>query len=263
MTFDALLLLTAGFFGGALNAIAGGGSFFTFPALLAVGVPPIAANATNTFAACAGYLSGAYALRRELAGHRSRLPGLILISLLGGLLGAGLLLQAGEVLFRQSIPWLLLLATSLFAFGGPLNARLRRRCRHQPRRSTPDRGPLHWLLPVLLLGVCVYGGFFNAGLGIIALSYLILAGETDIHVMNGLKLLISTLVSVAALILFGLHGAIAWGEGGLVLIGTLAGGYVAAHLSRQIPQGWVKGFVIVVGAGITAYFFAETYWIAE
>ncbi|KAA6183173.1 sulfite exporter TauE/SafE family protein [Thiohalocapsa marina] len=260
MAADTLLLLTAGFFGGALNAIAGGGSFFTFPALLAVGVPSIAANATNTFAACAGYLSGAYAFRRELAAYRHRLPELILISLLGGLLGAGLLLQVGEAVFRQSIPWLLLLATGLFAVGGPLNARLRRR---QSRRPGAQGRPWRWLrpalLPLLLLAVCIYGGFFNAGLGILALSYLILAGESDIHAMNGLKLLLSTAVSVAALALFGLRGSIAWVEGGLVLIGTLAGGYVAAHFSRQIPSGWVKGFVIVVGIGITAYFFVETY----
>ncbi|MFE8032840.1 TSUP family transporter [Thiohalocapsa marina] len=107
-------------------------------------------------------------------------------------------------------------------------------------RATPDRGPLRWLLPILLFGVFIYGGFFNAGLGILALSDLILAGETDIHVMNGLKRLISNLISVAALLLFGLQGAIAWGERDLVLIGTLAGGSVAAHLSRQIPPDFVK-----------------------
>ena len=120
------LLFFAGLFGGMLNSIAGGGTFITFPALLFAGVPPISANATNTFASCSGYVSGSYAFRNELQAHIKELPKYILISLMGGILGAWLLLHTPESLFREAIPWLLLFATLLFVFGTRLNNSLRR-----------------------------------------------------------------------------------------------------------------------------------------
>lgn len=249
------LLFFAGIFGGILNSIAGGGSFITFPALLLAGVPPISANATNTFASCSGYLSGAWAFRRELGEHRDVLPQFVLISLLGGVMGAWLLLQTPEELFREAIPWLLSLATLLFVFGGRMNAALRSLgSRH---RHATKLGSL--LLKLLLLGVCLYGGFFNAGLGIIILSYLALAGHTNIHAMNGLKLLVSSCVSLIAITLFIIDGVIAWYEGTVVLAGTMLGGFVAAHVSRGLPQQWVRTFVIVASIGITGYFFHDIY----
>ena len=113
---------------------------------------------------------------------------------------------------------------------------------------------------LLLLAVCIYGGFFNAGLGIIVLSYLALAGFTNINAMNGLKLLVSTCVSLIAIVLFIYDGVIAWYQGSIVLVGTLAGGYVAAHYSRRLPQSYVRQFVIVASIGITLYFFYDIYW---
>ena len=178
-----LFLFSAGFFGGVLNSIAGGGSFITFPALLFVGIAPISANATNTFASCAGYLSGAYAFRQDIHAHKAELPRLILISLAGGILGAWLLLKTPESVFREAIPWLLLFATVLFIFGGALNRALKKRAGHH--RHALSIGTA--LLALMLLGVCIYGGFFNAGLGIITLSYLVLAGYSNINAMNGLK----------------------------------------------------------------------------
>lgn len=253
--FELLFLFSAGFFGGILNSIAGGGSFITFPALLFVGVTPIMANATNTFASCAGYLSGTYAFRDDLYAHRKELPRLILISLIGGVLGAWLLLQTPESLFRESIPWLLLFATGLFIFGGKINNVLKRTVSHHRHASL--LGGL--LLFLMLLGVSAYGGFFNAGLGIIALSYLALAGHSNINAMNGMKLLISSAVSLIAIILFIYDDVIAWHEGAAVLIGTLVGGYVAAHTSKRLPQQYVRAFVIVASCGITVYFFIDTY----
>ena len=114
------------------------------------------------------------------------------------------------------------------------------------------------LLMLLLLGVALYGGFFNAGLGIIILSYLALAGYRDIHAMNGLKLLVSSAVSLIAIALFIADGVIAWYEGTLVLLGTLAGGYVAARLSRRLPQQYVRTVVIIASILVTAYFFIVT-----
>jgi uncharacterized protein len=253
--FDILLLFAAGFAGGVLNSLAGGGSFITFPALLLAGVPPVSANATNTFASCSGYLGGAWALRRELAAHRDELAKYVVVSLLGGIAGAWLLLHTPERLFREAIPWLLLFAMLLFLFGGRLNSWLRRlgsRHRHASLAGSV-------LLLLLLFGVCLYGGFFNAGLGIMLLSYLVLAGESDINAMNGIKLLVSSVVSLIAILLFVIDGAIAWREGMLVLLGTLAGGYLAAHVSRRVPQPLVRGFVILAGGLITLYFFAATY----
>jgi len=253
--FELPILFFAGVFGGILNSIAGGGSFITFPALLLVGVPPISANATNTFASCSGYLSGAWAFRKELREHRHELPRFILISLLGGILGAWLLLQTPEELFREAIPWLLRFATLLFVYGGKMSIALRSLgSRH---RHASKLGEL--LLVLLLLGVCIYGGFFNAGLGIIILSYLALAGHTNIHAMNGLKLLVSSSVSLVAIALFIFDGVIAWYEGTVVLAGTMLGGYVAAHVSRGLPQQWVRSFVIIASIGITVYFFFDIY----
>lgn len=254
MVVEILFLLAAGFLGGVVNAIAGGGSFITFPALLFVGVPPISANATNTFASCSGYLSGAYAFRHDLRSQRGDVPRYLLIGLLGGGGGAWLLLHTPEALFREAIPWLLLFATLLFVFGNRINrafARLGGGHRHAARIGRA-------LLGLLLLAISVYGGFFNAGLGIVLLSYLALAGHGDINAMNGLKLLVSSAVSLVAVILFVVEGAIAWYSGSLVLLGTLAGGYVAAHHSRRLPQRRVRALVIAASIGVTAYFFVVT-----
>jgi uncharacterized membrane protein YfcA len=253
MLFELILLFFAGFFGGVLNSIAGGGSFITFPALIFVGIPPIMANATNTFASCAGYMSGTYALRKELTNHKNELLLVIVISLLGGISGAWLLLQTPEAVFRDAIPWLLLFATILFIFGGKINIKLKEMASNS--RHASYVGGL--LLLAMLFGVSIYGGFFNAGLGIVALSYLALAGHTNINTMNGLKLLISSTVSLIAIVLFIYNDVIAWYEGTIVLCGTLAGGFVAAHISRQLPQKYVRQFVIVASIATTLYFFLD------
>lgn len=252
---ELTFLFAAGFFGGVLNSVAGGGSFITFPALLVVGVPPISANATNTFASCAGYFSGAYAFRQDLYAHKKQLPKLIIISLLGGFVGAWWLLQTPEALFDKAIPWLLLLATLLFIFGGKMNRYLKHLALHYKHASLLG-GVSLWLL---LLGICIYGGFFNAGLGIISLSYLTLVGYRDINAMNGMKLLISASVSVTALVLFFYDGVIAWQQGTVVLLGTLVGGYMAAKVSKRLSQHHVRAFVIVASCAITVYFFIDIY----
>ena len=253
--FEMSLLFVAGFLGGVVNSIAGGGSFITFPALLLAGVPAISANATNTFASCSGYLSGAYALRKELYAHKAELPRFALISVVGGIAGAWLLLRTPEARFREALPWLLLFATLLFIFGGDLNVVLRRLAGRHRHASSIGR----LLLALLLLGVCVYGGFFNAGLGIILLSYLALAGHKQINAMNGLKLMISSLVSLIAIALFVYDGVIAWYEGSIVLLGTLTGGFLAADISRRLPQRYVRAAVILTGIGMTGYFFFDVY----
>ena len=206
MILEWFILFFAGLLGGILNSVAGGGSFITFPALLFVGVPPIAANATNTFASCAGYLSGAYAFRKDIATDRKNLKKIIIPSLIGGLLGAILLLNTPESVFTETIPWLLLFASLLFIFGARLNQLLV--TLGSKHKHADVIGSV--LLSLLLLLICIYGGFFNAGLGIVTLSYLVLARYQDINVMNGIKLLVSSCVSIIAIIIFIANCSIAW-----------------------------------------------------
>ncbi|MGR5092148.1 sulfite exporter TauE/SafE family protein [Vibrio maritimus] len=249
-----ILLFLAGVFGGVLNSVAGGGSFITFPALLFVGIPPIVANATNTFAACAGYLSGTYAFRLEVLKDRSNLLKIVLLSIAGGISGSYLLILVSEQQFVSAIPWLLLFATLMFIFGDSINKRL--------QKASSNRhlgGLVAFGLGVFLFCVGVFGGFFNAGLGVIGLSYLAVAGYKDINLMNGLKLLISTCASAIAIVLFVFNGLIDWYSGIAVMLGTLTGGYVAARLSRQLPQIVVRRFVTFSSVAITCYFFYDTY----
>ncbi|QIZ76435.1 sulfite exporter TauE/SafE family protein [Ferrimonas lipolytica] len=255
MIFDLLLLIAAGFVGGILNTLAGGGSFITFPALMMVGVAPVSANATNTFASCAGYLSGAYGFRDELRGQRKQLLVIVATSIVGGAIGALLLIQAPQQLFQQAIPWLLLFATLLFVFGGQINTLVKSMATQH--RYASLLGSL--LLAAVLLVVCIYGGFFNAGLGIIALSYLALAGFTNINTMNGIKLVISSTVSLIAIVMFVYNDAIAWSEGSAVLIGTLFGGYMSAHVAKRVAADKMRRLVTLMSVAITAYFFVVTY----
>ena len=256
MSFELLFLFMAGFLGGILNSVAGGGSFLTFPALIFVGVSPISANATNTFASCAGYMSGAYAFRQELSAYKKKLPQIVFISLMGGGIGAWLLLQTPKSLFQEAIPWLLLFATTLFIFGSKLNNLLKQLASYHQHMSSIGV----FLLSLMLLAVSIYGGFFNAGLGIIILSYLTLAGYSNINTMNAIKLLISSIVSLIAIILFIYNDLIAWHEGIVVLLGSLTGGYMAAKMSRQLSQKTIRAFVVMTSSCITLYFFLDIYF---
>ena len=255
MVIDILFLFVAGLVGGILNSVAGGGSFITFPALVFVGVSPLMANATNTFASCAGYISGAYAFRMKLIKYKREVLTTVCLSVLGGFIGAFLLLKIPESSFELAIPWLLLFATLLFVFGAKANELLQ-------NYSANNKYILRFtslFLWLLLLVICIYGGFFNAGLGIIVLSYLALAGYNNINVMNGLKLVVSSAVSLAAILLFVLNDSIAWLEGCSVLAGTLLGGYYSAHISMKLNSDYIRRFVAVMSAFITLYFFYLTY----
>ncbi len=252
---EFFLLLMAGLLGGVVNTVAGGGSFITFPALLAVGVPPVAANATNTFASFAGYVSGAAGFRQALWAHRTRLYGVIAIALIGGCLGAWLLLHTREATFQRAVPWLLLLATFLLLRGEAIQRALQAWRSRNPHRSRT----IAVLLAVLLLSACIYGGFFNAGLGIILLGYLTLAGYRDIHLMNGIKLLVSAMVAVVAIVMFGAGDLIAWYQGLVVMAGTVVGGYAAARAVQVVSQIWVRRFIVSVAAAMTLYFFIDVY----
>ncbi len=255
MLIETALLFIAGFFGGALNSIAGGGSFITFPALLMAGVPAISANATNTFASMPGYMAGAWVLRREMMNAKNNLPLTVIIAFIGGIIGAWLLLRTPPARFVEIVPWLLLFATLLFMFGNKINQWIKDRTKHHRHASIV--GTLS--LSALLLIICIYGGFFNAGFGIIGLSYLALSGMSDIRTMAGLKLVISSCVSSIAVVYFIMEDAIAWQPGLAVLAGTVTGGSISAYIARHLPQTIVRNTVIIASICITSWFFYDVY----
>lgn len=250
-----VLLFFSGLLAGVINSIAGGGSFITFPALLFVGLPPVVANATNTFSSCAGYVSGAVGFYQELKEIRNFLPTVVLFSTLGGALGAISLLFIPSARFEVLIPWLMLFATSLFMLGERVNRALNDRISRRLKEETWFR----YLSVFLLFLIALYGGFFNAGLGIVILGYLVLTGFSDVHQMNGLKLLISSVVSMTAIVIFIYDGLIDWSSGAAVMLGALIGGFIAARISRRIDATYVRVGIIIASISLTVYFFYSTY----
>jgi len=252
---ELLLLFGAGLIAGAINSLAGGGSFIAFPALLLAGVPPVLANATNTFAAWPGYVSGAIGYWEQIKENKQRLAPFLLAAFIGGLLGAELLLRVNDEQFSVVVPWLMGLAVIMFAYGGNLSAWIGKRSSAMKSGAKLAAVGL-WLLLVL---ICLYGGFFNAGLGIILLAFFALAGISNIHAMNGVKLLLSATVASVAIVRFAIEGSIAWYEGSFVFTGSLVGGFVSAKLAKFIPTPVLRGGIIIYGTLLTLVFFWQAY----
>ena len=244
-----LMLGAAAFAAGVLNAVAGGGSFLTLPALVFAGVPPVAANATSALAVSPGYLGSTLGFRAELrALPRRRLMRESLLAALGGIAGGLLLVFTPARLFAGIVPWLLLFATAVFA-AGPLLLRWL----GAPGAASQEGGP-RWREPALFL-VAVYGGYFNGGLGILLMALYSVAGETRLNTINALKNLNSLVLSWLSVATFVLAGAIAWREGLLMMVAATLGGYVGAHLARRLPVAWVRAAVIVIGLAMSVVFF--------
>ncbi|MDB5587402.1 MAG: sulfite exporter TauE/SafE family protein [Devosia sp.] len=250
-----LLLLIAGLLGGAVNSLAGGGSFIVFPALLAVGVPPVIANASNTYAALPGYVSGAAGYWSGIWAHKHLLPLYSIVALIFGYVGAELLLVVSDAQFSVIVPWLMLFAVVLFAFGNRINAWMAQR--GGGRRGMKLVGGV--LLLAFLALVCIYGGFFNAGLGILTLAFLATAGLSDIHAMNGLKMWIAAVVAIVAVARFALSGSIDWYHGSIAMVGVTVGAYVAARNAHRFPREAIRAGVIIYGIGMTGWFFWKAY----
>jgi uncharacterized membrane protein YfcA len=246
--FAVLFLAAAA--AGAINSVAGGGSFISFPALLLTGVPPISANATNATALWPGSVASVGAYRRELSVQRRGIVLFSATSLVGGLIGALLLLRTNDAVFEQLIPYLLLMATVVFA-ASPQITKL-------ARRHTDEGGPVRRAAVLLLyLAVAVYGGFFGAGLGILTLAVLGLLGLDNIHEMNALKTLQASLVNGVAVIAFVLAGVIEWPAALVMTVGAIAGGYGGAAIARQLNPKHVRLAIVVYSVALTAYFFVK------
>lgn len=248
-----LALFVAGALGGTLNSVAGGGSFIAFPALLWTGVPPIPANATNTIALWTGAAASGGAYRSRLNVPRRVMVPLLVASLIGGLLGAVLLLKTPAHTFMRVLPWLTLGATLLFAFGKRLAGKRGSVIEHQ-MTSTALAGAT-----VFQFVVGVYGGYFGGGMGIVMLAMLAALGMSDIHAMNALKSVMGFVINGVAVVTFIVARAVYWRHGAVMIVGAIVGGYLGAHYSMKMPQAWIRTFVVLVGAGTTAYFFWKAY----
>jgi len=247
----AALLFVAAIIGGAINAVAGGGSFLCFPALLLAGIPPIAANATNTIALWPGSVASTVAYRRELRGMHRELVALGLASLAGAWAGAALLLRTSSRLFVLFIPWLLLFATLVFAFGGAIGRRLIR----------DARAPLG-LAVIVQSAIAVYGGYFGGGMGIMMLAVLSFLGMSELHRMNALKTVLATTINGVAVVVFIAAHAVAWTPGLIMVVGGVAGGYGGAAMARRVDPRTVRRLVLAIAWATTLYFFAKTYaWV--
>lgn len=242
---DALILIAAAFGAGVLNTIAGGGTFLTFPALVLTGVPPVMANATSAVAVLPGYLGGALGFRGELASFgRAQILRLVVVTLIGGMVGAGLLLVSSNEAFSVVVPFLLLAATLVFLFGDQLRTWAARNA----RAVTPE-GALG------LFAVSVYGGYFNGGLGIVLLALFALWGMTDLNRMNGLKNGLSFALSGISVAVFAAAGLVAWPQAVMMMIAATVGGYAGAPLARALPKSAVRILIAAIGFGMSAIFF--------
>jgi uncharacterized membrane protein YfcA len=242
-------LVAASLVAGVMNAMAGGGSFLSFPAMLGIGVLPIQANATNTVALWPGQLTSVAALRNDL--RRDLLPVVCGASVLGGVSGAVVLLHTRQVTFLRLVPWLLLTASLLFGLSGPVSRWLRRRSAfpHAKRKIAP--------LPLLLalFPVCFYIGYFGAGAGFLIMTALALFGVEEMHALNSLKVLAACLSNLCAVLTFIATGAVVWRYCVVSMLFAAAGGYVGAQYARRMNAGVLRTIVVVTGCIMAAYFF--------
>jgi hypothetical protein len=234
---DGAVLAVSAAAAGVVNAVAGGGTLLTFPALLATGVPAVVANATNTVALFPGQLASSLAYRSHIADERQRALLLAVPSLLGGILGAWLLLALPERSFEKAVPWLIVFACVMLAFQGQLKTVVSR------GRHTNHPAAL-WIAQLL---ISIYGGYFGAGIGILMLAAMGILLPSSIQHANALKVLFSLLINAIAAVIFLAMGAVRGPEAVLMAIASIAGGFLGARLAMRLPPAGMRGFAIAVG----------------
>lgn len=250
-----LFLFFAATVAGTLNALAGGGSFISFPALLFLGLPPVEANATNTVALWPGLAASTVAYLKRLNIPQRLLIPLLVTSVVGGWVGALLLLKTPQHTFLHLVPWLLLSGTMLFAFGNRLRAMA---------AKTSDSGDLSgitWqaiaISSLLELLVAIYGGYFGAGIGFITLGMLAALGMRDIHAMGAIRTLLAAAINAAAVVAFIAAGAVLWRQCAVMVVGSLVGGWFGAHFAQKADPRKVRALIIAIGILMSAYFFLK------
>jgi uncharacterized membrane protein YfcA len=245
-----VLALAAAVAAGAINALAGGGSLVTFPVLVALGVPPVVANVTNTVALSPGYLSATVAQARDLAGQCRRAIALVAAGAVGGLAGGVLLLRTGDALFGELVPFLLLLASGLLAAQNRVRAWL-----------TRGAGAPHaeaWAIP-LVAAAAVYGGYFGAGVSVMILAVLGVVLHDTLTRLNALKQAISFATNTTAAIFFAFSGHVLWPTAAAMAVGALLGGLVGGRLAGRIPPGVLRAIVVTVGVVVAVVYLVRSY----
>jgi len=255
--FSGAVLFLAALVAGAINSVAGGGSFISFPTLLFVGIPPVNANATNTVALWPGQPASVWAYRGELEklSWRVVVP-LTITGIIGGVAGAWVLLITPQKTFMGLVPWLLLIATVIFMMSGRIASWVRERTAHTHRTEfATGRGVL------LQLIIAFYIGYFGAGAGILILAALALLGMDQIHTMNALKAWLTTVSNGVAMILFVVTPHVVyWRQALLMIVAAILGGYFGAYFAQRTKPEKVRAIVIVIGFVLTVYFFARQIW---
>lgn len=248
-----LLVGLSAFAAGAVNALAGGGTLITFPVLTMLGVPTVAANVTNTVALCPGYFGATLAQRKELLDQKNRLWWLIPAGLLGGLVGAYLLLSSGERLFKGLVPWLILMASLLLAVGEPLKKWLNQKS--DSAEIQTNRGIVVAAVPTGL--AAIYGGYFGAGLSVIILTVLGLFFNDSLTKSNALKQAIALATNVAAAIVFLFSGQVLWSVALLMMACALVGGMVGGKLAGRINPALLRWTVVGIGLIVSIIYFIK------
>jgi uncharacterized membrane protein YfcA len=253
--FQGIILFFAATIAGAINSIAGGGSFIAFPALIFTGVPAINSNAMCSVALFPGSMASIGGYRLELIEERKILPLMILTSFIGGIAGSIIMLRTPPNTFMELVPYLLLLANLLFIFGGKITAAFRR------RRITKEEKGFSQLIRIVILQLFIstYGGFFGAGMGIMMLAALTLMGMDNIHKMNAFKVVLGSCINGIAALIFISAGVIIWLQTSIMITGAILGGFGGAYYARKYDQAKVRRVVIFIGSSMTLYFFARVY----
>jgi uncharacterized protein len=254
---QAIFLLFAAAIAGTLNALAGGGSFISFPALLLIQIPAVLANATNTVALWPGLGASTLAYLKRLNVPLRLLVPLLITSVAGGWLGAVLLLKTPQHAFLRLVPWLLLAGTLLFAFGNSIRTLAGRGAGADNLHSTSSRAIV--LSSIAEFLVSIYGGYFGAGIGFMTLGMLAMMGMRDIHAMGAIRTLLAAAINAAAVVTFIVAGAVLWPHCAVMIVGSLAGGWFGAHYAQKADPRKVRALVIGIGIAMSAYFFVTVH----
>ncbi|UWZ84511.1 sulfite exporter TauE/SafE family protein [Occallatibacter riparius] len=252
-------LIIAAFIAGVLNAVAGGGSFLSFPALLGTGIQPVQANATNTVALWPGQITSIAAYWEDVRKNMRLVYPMGLAGLIGGTGGAIVLLITPQTTFMKLVPWLLLIAATIFALSRPITRWLDRRAvaRHQ-RAGTEPQPPRRRLVFLCTVVVCFYIGYFGAGAGFLIITLLSVFGVEDMNEINALKVVSTSMANGVAFLIFVVSGNVEWRYCLMAMVACAIGGYTSARFARLVPQQVLRAMVIVIGFGMAAWFFWTT-----